>query len=96
MRFLRFLRRCVKSGRDRLQRQPRICSRIYSAVRFFREKIWPSLRSRPGLTWKIIGKNPEAIRGIIGGDPRIEVTGSIVDDAINDAGLRCRLRWFLC
>jgi glycosyltransferase involved in cell wall biosynthesis len=54
-----------------------------SAIQFFREKIWPTLRSRPGLTWKIIGKNPDAIRGIVGGDPRIEVTGSI-EDAINE------------
>jgi len=52
-----------------------------AAVRFFREKIWPALRSRPGLTWKIIGKNPEAIRSIVGGDPRIEITGK-VDDAL--------------
>src|ERR1700680_4320578 len=35
-----------------LEYQPNI-----SAVRFFREKIWPSLRCRPDLTWKIIGKN---------------------------------------
>jgi glycosyltransferase involved in cell wall biosynthesis len=52
-----------------------------SAVRFFRQKIWPSLRCRPELIWKIIGKNPEAIRGIIGGDPRIVVTG-FVEDAV--------------
>ncbi len=54
-----------------------------SAIRFFKEKIWPALRSRPDLKWKIIGKNPEAIRSIIAGDPRIEVTGSI-DDAIDE------------
>jgi glycosyltransferase involved in cell wall biosynthesis len=50
-----------------------------SAVRYFRDKIWPSLRSRQGLTWRIIGKNPEAIRGIVRGDARIELTGSIED-----------------
>ena len=59
-----------------LEYQPNI-----SAIRFFRDKIWPALRGRPDLTWKIIGKNPEAVRGIIGGDPRIEVTG-FVEDAI--------------
>ncbi len=50
-----------------------------SAVRFFHDNIWPLLRSRPGLTWKIVGKNPEAIRRIIGRDPGIEVTGPIED-----------------
>jgi glycosyltransferase involved in cell wall biosynthesis len=59
-----------------LEYQPNI-----SAIRFFREKIWPVLRCRPDLTWKIIGKNPEAIRGIIGGDPRIVVTG-FVENAV--------------
>jgi polysaccharide biosynthesis protein PslH len=53
-----------------------------SAVRFFRERVWPVLRSRwPDLRWKIVGRNPEAIRGIVGGDARIEVTG-FVEDAI--------------
>ncbi len=50
-----------------------------SAVRFFRDKIWPTLRSRSDATWKIIGKNPEAIRSLIQGDPRIHVTGPIED-----------------
>jgi glycosyltransferase involved in cell wall biosynthesis len=64
-----------------LEYQPNI-----SAVRFFREKIWPSLRWRPGLIWKIIGKNPEAIRGIVGGDPRIVVTGFVQDAVQTLAG----------
>jgi polysaccharide biosynthesis protein PslH len=59
-----------------LEYQPNI-----SAVRFFRERIWPALRCRPDLTWKIIGKNPGAIQGIVAGDPRIVVTG-FVDDAV--------------
>ncbi len=51
------------------------------AVKFFRDRIWPELRSRPGLKWKIVGKNPEAIRSLVAGDPRIELTGP-VEDAI--------------
>jgi glycosyltransferase involved in cell wall biosynthesis len=53
------------------------------AVRFFRDRIWPALRSRPGLKWKIVGKNPEAIRGLVAGDPRIECTG-FVKDAVRE------------
>jgi glycosyltransferase involved in cell wall biosynthesis len=52
------------------------------AVRFFHDRIWPELRVRwPALKWKIVGKNPEAIRSIAGGDPRIELTG-FVEDAV--------------
>jgi len=51
------------------------------AVRFFRDRIWPALRSRPGLKWKIVGKNPEAIRSLVSRDSRIELTGP-VEDAI--------------
>src|SRR4030095_7205967 len=33
------------------------------AVRFFRGEIWPRLRERwPSLTWRLIGKNPDAVR----------------------------------
>jgi glycosyltransferase involved in cell wall biosynthesis len=53
-----------------------------SAVRFFRENIWPVLEARwPELKWRIVGKNPEAIRHIVTGHPRIEVTG-FVEDAV--------------
>jgi glycosyltransferase involved in cell wall biosynthesis len=51
------------------------------AIRFFRDRIWQELRDRPGLKWKIVGKNPEAIRRLVAGDPRIELTG-FVQDAI--------------
>ncbi len=52
------------------------------AVRYFHDHIWPSLRSRwPALKWKIVGKNPEAVRNIVHRDPRIELTG-FVEDAI--------------
>jgi polysaccharide biosynthesis protein PslH len=53
-----------------------------SAVRFFRESIWPALESRwHELKWRIVGKNPDAIRPLIAGHPRIEVTG-FVEDAV--------------
>jgi len=52
------------------------------AVRYFHDRIWPGLRSRwPVLKWKIVGKHPEAIQAIVGGDPRIELTG-FVEDAV--------------
>jgi polysaccharide biosynthesis protein PslH len=51
-----------------------------SAVRFFREWIWPELRDRwPGLVWRLVGKNPEAVRRFTAGDPRIEVRGQVAD-----------------
>ena len=53
------------------------------AIRFFRDRVWPALRPRPGLKWKIVGKNPEAIRGLVASDPRIEVTG-FVPDAVRE------------
>ena len=49
------------------------------AIRFFQKDIWPLLRSRPGLKWKIIGKNPEAIRSLLANDPSIELTGFVKD-----------------
>jgi glycosyltransferase involved in cell wall biosynthesis len=53
-----------------------------SAVRYFRESIWPALRDQyPNLRWRLIGKNPEAVRRYTAGDPRIETTGP-VDDAV--------------
>src|SRR5260370_33902707 len=55
-----------------------------SAVRFFRREVWPHLRDEwPGLTWRLIGKNPEAVRQFTFGDPRIDVQGQ-VDDAIKE------------
>ncbi len=51
-----------------------------SAVRFFRDNIWPILEARwPELKWKIVGKNPDAIRPLVAGQPRIEVTGFVKD-----------------
>ena len=55
-----------------------------TAVRFFRAEVWPLLRERwPGLVWRLVGKNPHAIRRYTSGDARIEVTGE-VDDAIGE------------
>jgi len=51
-----------------------------SAVRFFRAEIWPRLRREwPGLVWRLIGKNPEAVAGLVRGDPRIELRGPVAD-----------------
>ena len=53
-----------------------------SAIRFFRQSVWPALAPRwPELKWRIIGKNPDAIRSIVAGQPRIVVTG-FVEDAV--------------
>ena len=55
-----------------------------SAVRFFHDEIWPRLRERwPGLVWRLIGKNPEAVRKHLDGDTRIELSGP-VEDAIRE------------
>jgi glycosyltransferase involved in cell wall biosynthesis len=53
-----------------------------AAIRFFRDSIWPELRARSGLIWRIVGKNPDVIRSLVHGDPRIEVTG-FVEDAVD-------------
>ena len=51
-----------------------------AGVRYFRNEIWPELRARwPGLVWRLIGKNPQGVSRIVGGDPRIELTGPVAD-----------------
>lgn len=61
-----------------------------SAVRFFRYDVWPQLRERwPGLRWRLLGKNPEAVRRYTEGDSRIEVAGEI-DDAVAELA-RCKV-----
>jgi glycosyltransferase involved in cell wall biosynthesis len=53
-----------------------------SAVRFFRQHVWPSLRDRwPNLIWRLVGRNPRAVQRWTKGDERIQVTGP-VEDAI--------------
>lgn len=55
-----------------------------SAVRFFRQEIWPLLREQwPALVWRLVGKNPHAIQTWISDDSRIEVRGP-VDDAVSE------------
>jgi glycosyltransferase involved in cell wall biosynthesis len=55
-----------------------------SAIRYFRDEIWPILRERwPALTWRLIGKNPGVVRRYTGGDPRIELSGP-VESAIDE------------
>jgi len=50
------------------------------AVRWFASAIWPRIRERnPGLKWNLIGRNPEAILGIVKNDPSIRVIGPVAD-----------------
>jgi len=57
-----------------------------SAVRFFRREVWPQLRHRwPAVVWRLVGKNPEAVRQWTSGDSRIEVRGP-VPDAVAELG----------
>jgi glycosyltransferase involved in cell wall biosynthesis len=52
------------------------------AVRWFRTLIWPRVREKaPGVEWRLLGSNPEAVAAFTGGDPRIRVVGR-VEDAI--------------
>ena len=52
------------------------------AVRWFRTRIWPRVREKaPGIEWRLLGSNPEAVARFTGGDPRIRVVGP-VDDAV--------------
>jgi glycosyltransferase involved in cell wall biosynthesis len=51
-----------------------------SAVRFFRNDIWPRLRARwPGLIWRLVGKNPQFVHKHVRGDPRIQLSGPVSD-----------------
>lgn len=51
-----------------------------AAVRFFRKEVWPVLRAEhPGLTWILIGRNEQAVRKYVAGDPRVVVTGAVED-----------------
>ena len=53
------------------------------AVRFFRASVWPLLRSHENLHWRIVGKNPDSVRPLVGDDPRVELTG-FVEDALSE------------
>jgi glycosyltransferase involved in cell wall biosynthesis len=50
------------------------------AVRWFRSRVWPRIRERsPGLEWRLIGRNPEAVARWTSGDDRIRVVGPVED-----------------
>jgi glycosyltransferase involved in cell wall biosynthesis len=52
------------------------------AVRWFRSAIWPRIHeAAPGVEWRLIGKNPQAVARWTSGDERIRVIGP-VDDAV--------------
>jgi glycosyltransferase involved in cell wall biosynthesis len=55
-----------------------------AAVRFFRAEVWPRLRERwPRLVWRLVGKNPDAVKQYTSGDARIQTTGP-ADDAVRE------------
>jgi len=50
------------------------------AVRWFASSIWPRIRERnAGLTWNLVGCNPEAIANMVKGYPAIRVIGPVTD-----------------
>lgn len=50
------------------------------AVRFFADRIWPTLREGwPSVQWRIVGKNSQAVAHLVQGDSRISLTGPIDD-----------------
>ena len=54
-----------------------------TAVRYFSGEIWPALQRKwPNLKWRLVGRDPEAVRKYVRGVPEIECTGR-VDDAIS-------------
>jgi glycosyltransferase involved in cell wall biosynthesis len=60
-----------------------------AAVRFFAREVWPRLReSRPGLVWRIVGKNPGGVAAYVRGDPRIELRGPVEDAVAELAAAR--------
>ena len=49
-----------------------------AAVRYFFHQVWPALRTRwPELKWKILGRSPQSITGLVSRDSRILVTGAV-------------------
>jgi glycosyltransferase involved in cell wall biosynthesis len=54
------------------------------AVRWFHAQIWPRIRARaPGVKWKLVGCNEQAVRPMVAGDDQILLTGP-VDDAVSE------------
>jgi polysaccharide biosynthesis protein PslH len=59
------------------------------AVRWFGSAIWPTLRKRnDGLTWNLVGRNPEAIASVVRGDSSIRVIGPVEDAVASIARAR--------
>ena len=51
-----------------------------AAVRYFAREIWPLLtRCRPGLAWRVVGRNETQARRITAGIPGVRVTGPVGD-----------------
>ena len=51
------------------------------AVAWFARSVWPALqRAEPGLRWRLVGMNPQAVQGSLAGLDGVERTGA-VDDA---------------
>ena len=60
-----------------------------TAVKHFRTEIWPLLRDRwPRLKWRLIGKNPDAVRRWTDGDQRIELVGPVENAVVELARSR--------
>ena len=56
----------------------------FEAVRWFHRDIWPLVKEKcPGIEWRLIGRNPEAVKKLVAGDPRIKLVGP-VDDAVGE------------
>ena len=49
------------------------------AVRWFHRHVWPILRTRDGVEWRLAGVNPGPVEAIVAGDPRIHVLGPVQD-----------------
>jgi polysaccharide biosynthesis protein PslH len=57
-----------------LEYQPNI-----SAVKWFGEEVWPQLQRRhPGIEWVLVGRQPEAVRGVLPSG-RVRTTGEVTD-----------------
>ncbi len=52
------------------------------AIRWFHAQVWPLLRHRRGLIWRILGCHAEAVPASLRNDPSIEV-GPLGDDSIS-------------
>jgi polysaccharide biosynthesis protein PslH len=50
------------------------------AVAWFGRDLWPRLQQEEaGLRWRLVGMNPEAVRGTVAGLDRVELTGAVED-----------------